>query len=689
MSDSNTQPVIQEPTPAGAAEALKTNGANLPQPQVVKAPTEAEIAVNPARARPFTIHSNVRPILYLKALVYADYGVGKTYLMGTSSQIPYMRDILLVSAEAGELTLFDPDAPYEFSLIDIVHTFDYHTLSEVHKFLKLHCSAREAAEQGDKEAIANLMKLQKFLMPNIPDPDRLRLFKTVIIDSLAEAENMCVAEGTWVWGPQGICKIEDHPDALYKGVKETIKVRTQRGFELIITPDHEVLTQTGWKQAYDLSGETLVHKDNEIIKQSEADPEYWWMVGFWLGDGTIRKECLGQISFAVGLGEDRKATTERLSSLFSSRFKESPRENKGNIYLTGQRTVVEHIRSMFGMRYLQEHHAKNLFCPLDKIQNISAFLQGLFDADGGVTFKYGGSATFTTSVHLSSKSEELLRDVQVALSGYGIYGTIRTNNSAKTVSYFLDISDIRSQQLFSQYIGFSLPSKKEKLQRAIEGRNPSYQTYPRVVSVERGPDCKVYDLVNQPDQRFVANGLVVHNCMMQLTGVTTESMIDEEPGMTGWDEYRNQRTMIHKLIRGFRNLPVNTLFTCPRHYRKTDTKPPREIYMPMMTGKLAREVQGFVDIVGHYVAGDAGQVELTEEEKEKGIVPDVDIPRRLYIQPGPKFDAKSRFSRYKKPWFDNPTMLSITQAVGLYKLWHEIAEGSRDAEGFERSPSKT
>lgn len=334
-------------------EQASTTETESAGPKVVEIPKRIskDTAVNPAKGPPFQIQSNTAQYLHLKALIYADYGTGKTFLVGTSAEIPYMRDVLLISAEAGELTLHDPDSPYNFNLIDVVHVFDYKTLARVQEFLKLHCSVRDAAAKGDKEAQQNLFRLQKTLMPDIPDPERLRLYRTVILDSLTEAENMC---------------------------------------------------------------------------------------------------------------------------------------------------------------------------------------------------------------------------------------------------------------------------------------------------------------------------------LQQLIGAGSESLIDEDISSIGWDEYRTQRMMIHRLIRSFRNLPMSALFTCPKHFRKTDTKPPREIYMPMMTGKLSKEVQGFVDLVGHYVSGDIQTDELSEEERKQGIIPEVSIPRRLYIQPTRQFDAKSRFTRYKKPYFENPTMKSITQDVGLYQQWERV-----------------
>jgi hypothetical protein len=92
------------------------------------------------------------------------------------------------------------------------------------------------------------------------------------------------------------------------------------------------------------------------------------------------------------------------------------------------------------------------------------------------------------------------------------------------------------------------------------------------------------------------------------------------------------------------------LFTAARAYLQDELK--RQIYSPMMTGKLAGQVQGFMDVVGYLIIG---------QSPDDQSIP----PRRLYVQQGPRFAAKSRFSMYKSHYFDSPTMGSILKSVGL------------------------
>ena len=141
-------------------------------------------------------------------------------------------------------------------------------------------------------------------------------------------------------------------------------------------------------------------------------------------------------------------------------------------------------------------------------------------------------------------------------------------------------------------------------------------------------------------------------CMMQLLGVNDAVKLDDEVAGAEWAEYKKQHMMVQRLIRSYRDLPMHSLYTCARAYREDELK--RSLYSPAMTGKLSNQVQGFMDMVGYLVMG-------AQSED-----PDTPPSRRMYITPGARWAAKSRFSAYKRPYFDNPTIPGILHAVGLF-----------------------
>ncbi len=144
-------------------------------------------------------------------------------------------------------------------------------------------------------------------------------------------------------------------------------------------------------------------------------------------------------------------------------------------------------------------------------------------------------------------------------------------------------------------------------------------------------------------------------CVYQLLNISIEgNNIGDDIDTAGWPEFRKNNEMVKLLVRAFRDLPMHVIFLCAESYTQDEQK--KHHYAPALTGKLASQVQGFVDMVGYIVVGPS------DGTKE--------APRRVYIQPisgGAKFDAKNRRSVYAKPFFDDPSMQSIMKDIGLLK----------------------
>lgn len=139
-------------------------------------------------------------------------------------------------------------------------------------------------------------------------------------------------------------------------------------------------------------------------------------------------------------------------------------------------------------------------------------------------------------------------------------------------------------------------------------------------------------------------------CMYQQLGISIDTKIDTEIEVAQFAEFRKNNQMMQLLIRAYRDLPVNLLLVCSAQYVQDELK--KMHFTPNLTGKLSSQVQGFMDVVAYLTVGAPmeGQVEA---------------PRRLYIQPVGKFDAKNRKSSFKEAFFDNPTMDQIMREFDL------------------------
>lgn len=140
-------------------------------------------------------------------------------------------------------------------------------------------------------------------------------------------------------------------------------------------------------------------------------------------------------------------------------------------------------------------------------------------------------------------------------------------------------------------------------------------------------------------------------CMYQLLGITDTTSLDEEVASPEWAEYKRSRSMMLRLIRGFRDLPMNVIFTCAEQYTQDETKKMK--FAPQLTGRLSKDVQGFMDMVGYYQVGNARD--------------DGSVPRRLSVIPSGKFDAKHRYPSFKGTHFDDPTVSKILDSIGFLK----------------------
>lgn len=137
--------------------------------------------------------------------------------------------------------------------------------------------------------------------------------------------------------------------------------------------------------------------------------------------------------------------------------------------------------------------------------------------------------------------------------------------------------------------------------------------------------------------------------LYELLGFKTDMALDalledNDMKVADWGIFRKNNQMIQLIIRSYRDLPVNLIMTAHATYTQDELK--RMFYGPGLTGKLSAQAQGFVDIVGYLKTG-----QVVEGKTE--------APRRLYVQPVGKFDAKNRKSAFKEPYFDNPTMSTI------------------------------
>ncbi len=340
------------------------------------------------------------------------------------------------------------------------------------------------------------------------------------------------------------------------GVKPIVRLRFSNGHEVRCTPNHRLWTENrGYVSAEDLTSDDRVMLNDSPTPATDGSwelpvrvntvaksfsrggsvslqilPDVWSeglgeLTGHLVGDGWLTDVQTGWVyggdDIADGLADSHEGLLEELMGGASRQ-----EMSNGTVQL---RVGAEPVREFFrGLGVTTDRaHAKrvpqSIFTAPVEVQ--AAFLRGLFGADGCVSW-----TETNRYVGLGSRSNGLLRDVQLLLSASGIRSQIYQASGSATQRFTYtrkdgtDVTydskpgfDLRitgsDMQRFAEEIGFSTPRKQIALERLIAqfGR---YRTKTSTRLAEREPDGQehVYNLTEPLHHSYIINGIPVANC---------------------------------------------------------------------------------------------------------------------------------------------------------------------------------
>ena len=323
------------------------------------------------------------------------------------------------------------------------------------------------------------------------------------LDDKIEATNPCLHGSTLLMDGSGLKRIEDGDGEFYTawktGEKETVKITLSSGQEIICTPDHLIMTTTGFIEAKDTLGMSII-TDTPFRFHDDSEPEEEYILaGYLFGDGYI---CGNGSGYSVKLNPEKEPDVASL--LEKHGFS---RQNSGAYY--------KKLSETFGKEWYGTHCEYKVLPKevLANYNNLRGFLRGLFEANGSV---HSERVTYKTT------SKKLAQEIQIALNVMNIKSYITTNKARETKfsngtyeckqSYDLNIGDMYSIANFNLFVGFISAEKKAKLS-AID-KPMGKRKYPKVKSVLPYQPIDVYDFsMNSNVTKWNnANGIGVHNC---------------------------------------------------------------------------------------------------------------------------------------------------------------------------------
>ncbi len=324
----------------------------------------------------------------------------------------------------------------------------------------------------------------------------------------------------------------------YNGEKEVFRIRLKNGNYLDLTEDHLVLSATerrkdggkyDWKEVKCLDAGmkmqqplVLEVKEKNVFSEDLAKAR---LAGWITGDGSVGI-YLGvmRLEIITVNDEEHEAVLNDIAEVFPgahywvTEFKTQSTSLKGRrVHLAGKKIeafVEEYSLHRQGMEVSVSDRVL-MASPQEKRE----YLKALFQADGCVRIRNGERNA--GDICLTTVSESLSFGVLQLLNSLGIYSRISRETDPRENRHDTNqvvIAYGSARQQYAEQIGFISAEKQAKLQ-LLQKLVTNSKSLPiireeEIVGIESIGTRRVYD-IQTGSGRFLANGVVVHNCFIQ------------------------------------------------------------------------------------------------------------------------------------------------------------------------------
>ena len=318
-----------------------------------------------------------------------------------------------------------------------------------------------------------------------------------------------------------------------------VEITLASGRTIRATPNNPFFTSKGWRRAdhlkvgtnirirrrirssirrYYPTGWRLVSrycKRNNIVSVPEVvDERLAGLMGLFTAEGYL--DGSHSVALAVNELEEQlaRAAARTAEELFGRRPDLSilHRRGKGGrrLDLIRLRITNPHVVAWLNTLAKEKRVPSAIFMSPDRV--VTSYLRWLFEGDGHMR---NNAKARDRYVALSSKSIDLLRDVQLLLLRFGIESHIHSK-SDETGGFALRVRDRRSLRLFARRISFVSGKKAKRLAEVLNGfaggrTLPKGPTMDKIVKIEKRAPETVYDLEVPATNALIVNGTIGHN----------------------------------------------------------------------------------------------------------------------------------------------------------------------------------
>ena len=266
---------------------------------------------------------------------------------------------------------------------------------------------------------------------------------------------ICISGDSYIFSNKGLKKIEEFKDN-YKnvmligkegkikgnfvydnGIQNTIKLKTNMGYELEGTHNHPILiidknADFIWKRLDQLEKNDYVCIQRNMDlwnEKSDTDSDFGELLGHLIGDGCITNERI--ISFS----NKNLKLVKRFCNVFENVLGKRPTISMRHVKKRGLYEAIvsaKKIRTELferGILFWNSHNKEIPKCILEgKKETIKSFLSAYFESDGcyskakkrKVKGKFYKNADSDVTISLLSASEKIIKQLQVLLLNFGI-----------------------------------------------------------------------------------------------------------------------------------------------------------------------------------------------------------------------------------------------------------------------------